>query len=325
MSSGVAHSIVLLSYNAVDLLPACISSIVELRGGDGEVIVVENASEDGSRELVRRASEQHGWVYEPLGENIGYARGMNAGFARASGEIVIPLNCDAILDAAFIEEASRALTEFPDAGAIAPRVRRSLTDGVDDQDDGSVIRLRAGMRVAFEDDAPRGSFSFKSNGAAPVLRRSALQQIGAWPEVFDPTFDTYGEDVDLFLRLWAGGWTVRYVPSMKAVHRRSRGRGDRMWMKRGRHRRNIFRGRWYNALMHSPGSYLARDLSLIAAQDVGVTIARALTGDVRILGDVTGAWRDVVRNRAKLRTRRHSETGRLTNRMYRRLTRVPQV
>jgi GT2 family glycosyltransferase len=219
-------SAVIVSHNARDLLARC---LCDLRGQEGvalQTIVVDNASTDGSRELIRDQFPDVELVELP--ENAGFARANNIAFARCRGEHVLLLNSDAFMHPGSLQQLVHAARRHPRAGAIGPRLENP---------DGTLQRsawpfphagrllieafaLHRVLRLLpwFED---LGIWAHDEEravdyliGACLLLRPEMLAEVGD----FDETFWLYGEEADLLLRARSRGWSVVFTPRATVTH-----------------------------------------------------------------------------------------------------------
>ena len=218
-------SVVVVSFEARDLLRRCLGAVA---GCGWEVIVVDNASQDGSALLV--ATEFPDARLIRLEANLGFGAAANAGIAAARGRFLLLLNPDAWpLDDA-IEQLAARLEAAPAVGAAGPTLLNA--DGSRQQSvRGRPTRWRLATEYLFlRWIAPRSralnafyaaGFDHRTErdaeflvGAALLLRREALAQVGG----FDPAFFMYNEEVDLCHRLRAAGWQVRFFPGPRFLH-----------------------------------------------------------------------------------------------------------
>ncbi len=267
---------------------------------DIEVIVVDNASSDDSLAQILEAVEHTSnvrVVSNPT--NLGFAKGMNRGIAEASGEFVVPLNCDAELQPDYVATLVDVLEGAPRA-AVAGGLVRSAAAG-----DSGPLAITATMRteslLAYADrvgtphkrhdgQAPAPMTCDKVNGACPLMRRSALQQvIDRFGGPYESTYDTYGEDVDLALTLGRLGWQYLFVPTAEAHHVRSYSSAPKLADRSGRLRVTTLANRHRNIVRHAP-KWIAVN-ALAVGQDIGFAVLRLAHGDLRVVGDVGAAWR----------------------------------
>jgi N-acetylglucosaminyl-diphospho-decaprenol L-rhamnosyltransferase len=226
MSAPLVRAVV-VNWNGETFLGACLDSLVaqDLPEGALEIVVVDNDSQDGSVELLRRDYPQVQVVQNH--RNEGFAGGVNAGLVDLAAPYVALLNNDARLEPEALHRMVDVL-EGPGASDVGAVTALILLD--DDRagdrtlvnSTGNVVRRscsatdRDWLVPLDELDAPAEVFGFC--GGAAVLRTAALDDVG----VFDESLFLYYEDTDLSWRLRAGGWTIRYERSAVAWHQHSK-------------------------------------------------------------------------------------------------------
>jgi N-acetylglucosaminyl-diphospho-decaprenol L-rhamnosyltransferase len=215
-------SIVIVSYNASDMLRESLRGIAAVSvNPETEVIIVDNASTDGSAAMVER--EFAGVQLIRNSANVGFARANNQGIRASTGRYVLLLNSDTIVPPGALPALIQFMNDHPGAGACGPRLVRS---------DGSVqpfafggdptvtyLLARGWNRLLFRRPLHDwGTDAVQAvdwvSGAALLARRAALEQIGG----FDEKFFMYFEDNDLCLRLRRAGWKVFYNPTVTITH-----------------------------------------------------------------------------------------------------------
>lgn len=232
MAEAMDLSIVVLNYNTRDHLRACLTALeaeVSSMEKDAEVFVVDNASSDGSAEIVEA---EFGWVRlirSP--RNGGFAYGNNQALRQTRGNAILLLNPDALMPPGGLARMLDLLRAHPEAGIIGPKLLRP---------DGSmhlacrrsfptpeIAFYRLSGLSRFLADSPRfGRYNLtfvdpdvpievdSVCGACLLVRRDVLERIG----LLDERFFMYGEDLDWCLRTRQAGWTVRYEPSIVVQH-----------------------------------------------------------------------------------------------------------
>jgi GT2 family glycosyltransferase len=225
-------SILIVNWNTRDLLRACLNSIYRFPPASPyEIIVVDNASSDGSAEMVRE--EFPSLLLISPQTNTGYAKGNNLAFSRASGEYLLTLNPDtefvddslsiafAQLDAQSSFGCLACKLVSPD-GTTQPSVRGfpSLLGIL-----GDVTGLGRAFRGSRFDSYRLSSFDYDVAGKAEqpmgtflLFRREALGAVGDPSSPFDESFPIFFNEVDLLLRLNNAGWPCWYSPLAKVVH-----------------------------------------------------------------------------------------------------------
>jgi hypothetical protein len=190
------------------------------------VVVVDNASSDGTAELVRRAFPEVDLV--EAGTNVGFARATNLAIRRGSAPYVLALNPDTEVHAGTFERLLAIMEERPEIAVAGCRL--VLEDGSLDHAARRSFPTLLGALAHFtgvgrSDSAPAALAQYRAphveggpvdavNGAFMLMRRAALDQVG----LFDEDYWMYFEDLDLSRRLQTAGWTTWYEPSVSATH-----------------------------------------------------------------------------------------------------------
>ncbi len=238
MTSGFDISVVILNWNTERLLRRCIASIKSSTktGVDYEIIVVDNASEDGSRAMV--TSEFPDVKLVTNKKNIGFGAGNNRGAALARGRYILFLNSDTEMHEDCLLKMMRYADEHLEVGIIGPKLLNT---------DGSLqysCRHYPNLATGFFRNTPLGrlfpanrhnsdylmsSWDHATNrnvdwvsGAALMIRRETANEVG----MFDEDYFMYCEDVDLCRRVNMArrsmapeeNWKVTYVPSASITH-----------------------------------------------------------------------------------------------------------
>lgn len=201
----------------------CLDSVARLRYRPREVLVVDNASSDGSADAIAAAHPEVHLVRSPV--NLGAAGGRNLGIRAAEERFaygyMLFLDDDAVVDERLADELIAALRADPRAGLATPKAYRLGQPGVIASAGGMRVRLGRGSiedvgtgqtdRGQFE----RGGMVDSCVGFAVLARREALLAVGGLDERYNP----YGwEEVDFSLRVRRAGYSIRYVPGAVAYH-----------------------------------------------------------------------------------------------------------
>lgn len=209
-------SVVIPNWNGGHFLPVCLAALTRQTYPSIEVLVVDNASSDGSPELIRR---DYPWVtLIELPVNLGFTGACNAGLWAAHGEFAALLNNDTEVDAGWAAAVIEAFSRAENIGSVASKMllfdqrERIHTAGDYFTRDG-----RAGNRGVWQADDgrfDREEYVFSACGGSSVYRRAMLDQIG----VLDDDFFFSLEDVDLGWRAQLTGWRCLYTPSAIVYH-----------------------------------------------------------------------------------------------------------
>jgi GT2 family glycosyltransferase len=222
-------SVVILSWNTKDLLLRCLETVgASLRPPSFEVIVVDNASRDGSADAVAARFPQAQLIRNP--RNDGYARGNNLGIRLARGRHVLLLNSDTEPAPAALRELVRFLDANPNYGAASARLWN-----VDGTIQRACMRFPTLATALFYDGKPGRAYPnnwfvrrhfYKDfdhidsrdveqpPGAALCLRREVLDQVG----LLDEELFLFFNDVDLCRRILRAGFRIRYLADANIVH-----------------------------------------------------------------------------------------------------------
>lgn len=215
---------VVVSYNRQDLLAGCLDAL-RASTRTTHVIVVDNASTDGSVALVERGFPDVSLLVNP--DNLGFAKAVNRGAAAGSGAFVLLLNSDARLRTDTLTRLAGALEADPRLGAVGPRILDG--NGEIELSSGRTMslwneawfkiaaRLLAGpsflagqVRARYERDHATPSLT----AACLLVRREAFDTLGG----LDESFFMYAEDVDFCRRLRHAGWELRYLADAHVEH-----------------------------------------------------------------------------------------------------------
>jgi hypothetical protein len=219
-------SVVIVSFNTRELLERCLVAVREQVGVELQVIVVDNASSDGSSELIAERFPEVELVELP--NNVGFARANNLAFGLCRGAYVLLVNSDAFMHRGALAELLAAARRHPHAGAIGPRLLNpdgSLQRSAWPFPDPARLFIEAfGLhrilrRTRFYEDL--GTWAHDEEravdfviGACLLLRAEALGEAGG----FDETFWLYGEETDLQRRMYDRGWSVVFADQAEVTH-----------------------------------------------------------------------------------------------------------
>ena len=218
-------SIVIVTWNSAADIETCIDSINF--GEEFEVIVVDNASGDATRD---KLSRYHHLKLVANESNCGYARANNQGLKLATGEYVLLLNPDTRIELGALDTLACYLDEHPAVGAVAPRLIspdgttqfsiRSLPTAA------SLLWELVGLARLFPKSRIFGRWKMKyfdysrtaeveqPMASCLMVRRSVLDQLGG----MDERFPIFFNDVDLSKRMAEAGWKTTYLADARVIH-----------------------------------------------------------------------------------------------------------
>lgn len=220
---------IIVSYNTRELLAACLASVLEhTHGVSYEIVVVDNASKDGSREMVSARFPRVKLVASE--ENLGFGRANNLGFEHSVGRFLILLNSDALLMNDAADHLVRFLRNRDRAGIAGPGVilmdgsRQPKTVGMLPS-----VRTMLNQNLLLSSLFPRSRFFAGLyvehlpltpvqvgwvSGVCMAIRREAYARVAG----FDPTIFMYAEDVDLCRRAAEAGWETWRLNETQVRH-----------------------------------------------------------------------------------------------------------
>ena len=208
-------SVILVNYNGGKLLTRCLRSLQQECKQLDEIILIDNASIDGSVEEVEEAFPDVQVIHSEV--NLGFGAGNNLGFQFSKGKYLAFLNPDAIVEPGWLEALIAALEADPQAGLATSKIlllndpERINTCGNEIHCTGLTMCRGMGMdRNALPEMKEVNAIS----GAAFVIRRELFESLGG----FDGTFFMYMEDTDLSWRAKLAGYRSIYVPTSIAHH-----------------------------------------------------------------------------------------------------------
>jgi GT2 family glycosyltransferase len=288
-------AVVSVAYNCEARLTELAEALSGVVGEGDEVVVVDNASSDGTAQRARAL----GLDVVETGSNLGYGAGCRAGVRATSAPLLLFLNPDARPQAGSLARLRAVADERPDWAAWQPAVM--LPDGRINTSGGVVHYL--GLSWAGGCERPASELarapydaSFAS-GAALMIRRDAWDELDG----FDDSYFLYGEDLELGLRLRLTGHGVGVEPRARVIHDYEFGKGSEKWFL-------LERNRWRTLLALYPGPLLALLAPALLLSEVGLLVVAARDGwlgaklraDLAVLGGVPRA----LRRRAAVRPQR---------------------
>lgn len=227
-ASGGGVSVVLVSWNSRDDLPKALGSLLPLQGLEHEVVLVDNASTDGTAELVERDFPSVRVLRNA--RNLGFAGGVNVGIRATRLPFVLLLNPDAQVEPGAVGALVGHAARRPEVGIVGPRVLNP-----DGSLQSSRFRFPSLANLALSASYlyqlfPRSALWNRErfggtpaaepvateavSGCCFLVRRALLEEVG----LLDETFFMYAEETDLCFRARRAGWQVHYVPQARVVH-----------------------------------------------------------------------------------------------------------
>jgi GT2 family glycosyltransferase len=225
-------SILITTYNSEKFLKTCLESALQQDCPDLEIIIVDNASSDGTRAVLREFETRLRVIFNDT--NRGFAGGQNQAIAQSRGDWLFSLNPDVILKPDFLSTLLAAATQVAVTrdgeriGALCGKLLRWKPGASDERSniiDSTGMHFLRNLRHLDRgsDELDRGQYERReyvigATGAAALYRRTMVEDISVGGEFFDEEFFAYREDADLAWRAQLMGWSCLYVPEAVAWH-----------------------------------------------------------------------------------------------------------
>jgi GT2 family glycosyltransferase len=245
-----------VTHNSAEHIPKLLAALADQLRDDDEVVIVDNASSDGTAALVAGLGEHLHAIQ--TGANLGFAGGCHVGADATTAPLLLFLNPDSQPEPGCLRVLREAATTHPDWGAWQAAV---LLEGDRINTSGGVIHY---LGIGWAGDCGRPLAELPAHdvevgfpsGAAMVVRRSSWDELGG----LNREYFMYGEDLDLGLRMWLCGQGVGMVPAARVRHSYDFDKGSAKWFW-------LERNRWRTVLaVYPPALLLLLAPALLAAE-----------------------------------------------------------
>src|SRR5271169_5396203 len=222
-------SVTIVTYNSGRFIKRCLESVLAQKYPAKEIIVIDNASNDGTVDILEPFEDRCQIVYND--ENIGFAAAQNQAIALGSGDWVLTLNPDVLLLPNFIQA-------LVDAGQLDKRIGtvcgkllailatfdlpdKPLVDSTGIYFTPMLRHLDRGSQEVDNGHYLNHEYVFGATAAAALYRRSMIEDVAIQGEFFDEEFFVYREDADVAWRAQLLGWRCMYTPHARGYHVRN--------------------------------------------------------------------------------------------------------
>lgn len=273
-------AVVVLTWNGRDLTLDCLRSLEAVTTPNVRVMVVDNASTDGTVDAIRaRYGDRIDILENPA--NLGFAAGNNAGIRRAMDDgarFVLLLNNDTTVAPNFIDELLPPMRESDTIGIATPKIYFAEPPNRIWYAGGEIslwrgIARHVGIRETDRGQHDRPRDVDYASGCALLARREVFERAG----LLDESYRAYFEDADLCMRAARAGFRIRYVPTAKVWHRISASTGGQV--SRAKIRRKLASARRFFTTYARPVHWLT--IPLFFAVDVVRITGLVLVGRIR--------------------------------------------
>ena len=225
----------LVTFNSGRYIRRCLNSALGQRGVRATVVVVDNASTDGTAQILKEFGDRIQVVWNR--ENVGFAAAQNQGIRSTRSEWVLTLNPDLLMERDFVLRLLEAGELDPGAGAVCGKLlsigagfeplaeRRIDSTGLFFTP--TMRHFDRGWHHLDDGSYDRTEYVFGACAAAALYRRQAIEDVSIGGDFFDPDFFAYREDADVAWRAQLLGWRCIYTPAAVGWHVRSVVPGER--------------------------------------------------------------------------------------------------
>ena len=226
MSYNDLISVTIVTYNSGRFIRRCLESVLAQKYPNKEVIVIDNASTDGTQDILDQFEKRCRIVYNDT--NAGFAAAQNQAIHLSSGDWVLTLNPDVLLLPNFIQAMVDAGAMDPRAGTVCGKLltmRANFDLPPEPRVDSTGIyftpmlrHLDRGSQEVDNGHYLHYEYVFGATAAAALYRREMIQDVSIGGEFFDPDFFVYREDADVAWRAQLYGWRCLYTPHARGYH-----------------------------------------------------------------------------------------------------------
>jgi len=222
-------SITLVTYNSGRFIKRCLESVLDQRYPHKEIIIVDNASTDGTVDLLEQFSDRCTVVLNET--NVGFAAAQNQAIQLSQGNWILTLNPDVLLLPEFIEVLVKTGNLDPKIGTVCGKLLairptfdfhdKPVVDSTGIYFTPMLRHLDRGSRDYDMGHYSKMEYVFGATAAAALYRREMIDDISVNGEFFDHDFFVYREDADVAWRAQLAGWTCLYTPHALGYHVRN--------------------------------------------------------------------------------------------------------
>ncbi len=214
-------SIIIVNWNGKAHLEKCLPSLFKQQYKKIEVILVDNASMDGSVEYVKKNFPKTIIIINK--KNLGFAEANNIGYRVVKGEYILFLNNDTYVTDNFLINLLRVLNSDLSIGGVQSKIffmdDKERLDAVGSFLTSSGFLYHYGFAKKDSKIYDRQIDIYSAKGAAMIFKREVLEKVKVDKEIFDSRYFAYFEETDLCHRVWMAGYKIAFVPSSKIYHK----------------------------------------------------------------------------------------------------------
>ncbi len=313
MSYNDRVSVTIVTYNSGRFIKRCLESVLAQRYANKEVIVVDNASTDGTVDILEQFEDRCRIVYND--ENIGFAAAQNQAICLGRGDWALTLNPDVLLLPNFIQALVEAGQIDPKIGAVCGKLLtilatfdlpdKPLVDSTGIYFTPMLRHLDRGSQEVDNGHYLKHEYVFGATAAAALYRRRMIDDVSLDDEFFDPDFFVYREDADVAWRAQLFGWKCVYTPHARGYHVRNVLPGNRRALPPEINMHSV-KNRFLMRIKNMTGDLYWRNFLSITARDLIVLSCCLLReqSSLKAFWYVVKNWNRVVSKRREIMARK---------------------
>lgn len=313
MSDKERVSVTIVTYNSGRFIKRCLESVLAQRYANREIIVIDNASTDGTVDILEQFEDRCQIIYND--ENIGFAGAQNQAIRASNGTWVLTLNPDVLLLPNFIQAMVEAGQMDPQVGTVCGKLLailatfdlpdKPLVDSTGIYFTPMLRHLDRGSQEVDNGHYLQHEYVFGATAAAALYRRSMIEDVSIDDEFFDPDFFVYREDADVAWRAQLLGWRCIYTPHARGYHVRNVLPGNRRALPSAINMHSV-KNRFLMRMKNMTGHLYLRNWLSITARDLvvlGCCLLREQSS-LKAFWYITRNWKQVMEKRREIMSRK---------------------
>jgi hypothetical protein len=234
-------SIIILNYNGKGVVEQCVESVLRTSYKNFEIIIVDNASTDGSREALQEIAASNSRVQLIVSKtNLGFAGGNNLALRYCKGKYIVLLNSDTVVTPSWLNDIVHHLYD-PSNAIVQSKLVFLKNPRILESAGGFIDRCGFGLERGYELDDNRYTQSypiFYANGASMGFKKEIVDKLYPTGQLFDEDYFYSYEDVDLSWRAILAGYQIIFTPNSLVYHRRGIATSRHPWISTFHHSKN---------------------------------------------------------------------------------------
>jgi len=306
-------SVTVVTYNSGRFIKRCLESVLLQKFANKEIIVIDNASTDGTVDILEQFEDRCRIVYND--ENIGFAAAQNQAIQLSDSDWVLTLNPDVLLLPNFIQALVDAGQMDPKVGTVCGKLLailasfdlpdKPLVDSTGIYFTPMLRHLDRGSQEVDNGHYLNYEYVFGATAAAALYRRQMIEDVSMDGEFFDPDFFVYREDADVAWRSQLLGWRSIYTPHARGYHVRNVLPGNRRALPPVINMHSV-KNRFLMRMKNMTGDLYRRNWASITARDLVVLGACILReqSSLQAFWYVAKNWKRVLAKRREIMKRK---------------------